>query len=307
MPRSSYQKTREKFRDYLKSKAFTCKSIESRLVSFDQYLKWIEKENLDIEQVSYTDLLLFLKHSQRKGISQRTLKHYMVVIRHYYEYLIRAEKITTNPAADVEVKGARRKTVYHILTTEDLHHLYNQYPDQTLQDRRNKVILGLLAYQGLRSEELGKLLVQEVKLREGQVDVLGSRKANGRMMQLESGQVMDVYDYILQVRPQLLALPPKRKSQTRVKTDLLFIGEGGNRHSFSNFMTQVMIKVRKINPNVINAKQIRASVITKWLKSYNLREVQYLAGHRYISSTEGYLQNDMDELKEEVQQFQPLG
>jgi integrase/recombinase XerD len=169
------------------------------------------------------------------------------------------------------------------------------------------VVLGLLVYQGLRTEELAKLLVQEVKLREGQVDVLGSRKANGRMMQLESGQVMDMYDYILQVRPQLLALPPKRKSQTRVATDLLFIGEGGNRHSFSNLMTQVMIKVRKINPNVINAKQIRASVITKWLKSHNLREVQYLAGHRYISSTEGYLQNDMDGLKEEIQQYHPLG
>lgn len=307
MPLSSYQKMREKFRDYLKSKAFTRKSIESRLVAFDQYLKWVEKENLDIEQITYTDLLLFLKYSQQKGISQRTLKHYMVVIRHYYEYLIRAEKITVNPAADVEVRGARRKTVYHILTTEDLHHLYNQYPDQTLRDRRNKVVLGLLVYQGLRSEELAKLLVQDVKLREGEVDVLGSRKANGRMMQLESGQVMDVYDFILQVRPQLLALSPKRKSQTRVETDLLFIGEGGNRHSFSNLMTQVMIKVRKINPNVINAKQIRASVITKWLKSHNLREVQYLAGHRYISSTEGYLQNDMDELKEEVQQYHPLG
>src|SRR5690606_24381110 len=52
-----------------------------------------------------------------------------------------------------------------------------------------------------------------------------------------------------------------------------------------------------------NAKQIRASVITKWLKTYNLREVQYLAGHRYISSTEGYQQNDMEGLKEEIQQF----
>ena len=59
----------------------------------------------------------------------------------------------------------------------------------------------------------------------------------------------------------------------------------------------------ELNPSVLNAKQIRASVITKWLKMYNLREVQYLAGHRYISSTESYLQNDLEGLKEEVQQF----
>jgi len=65
--------------------------------------------------------------------------------------------------------------------------------------------------------------------------------------------------------------------------------------------------VSECNHTVKNAEQIRTSVITKWLKIYNLREVQHLAGHRYISSTESYLQNDMEGLKEEVQQFHPLG
>ncbi|MEL6359273.1 MAG: integrase, partial [Bacteroidota bacterium] len=64
---------------------------------------------------------------------------------------------------------------------------------------------------------------------------------------------------------------------------------------------------RQLNPSVLNAKQIRASVITKWLRMYNLREVQYLAGHKYISSTEWYLENEMEGLQEEVQQFHPLG
>jgi len=56
-----------------------------------------------------------------------------------------------------------------------------------------------------------------------------------------------------------------------------------------------------------NADQLRASVIVKWLKQYNLREVQYLAGHRYISSTESYQQSEMEGLSEEVNQFHPLG
>lgn len=57
----------------------------------------------------------------------------------------------------------------------------------------------------------------------------------------------------------------------------------------------------------MNAKQLRASVIVKWLRMYNLREVQYMAGHRYISSTESYQQSDMEGLKEEVNKFHPLG
>ena len=314
---SSSMKTN--FKDYLKSKAFTAKSIQSRMVVFNQYLKWIERENpsagragLEIGQVSYNDLLLFMKHCQHKGVSQRTIQHYMIVVRHFYDYLVREGITTTNPATDIVVRGAKRKALYHILEPHDLQALYNQYPVATIKDRRNKVILGLLVYQGLRTEELARLEVKDIKLREGKIDVLGGRKSNGRLLELAPGQVMDMYDYVLQIRNEIAAMKPKRKAQTRKETDKLFIGEGGNCYSFSNMMTQLMIKVRKISrslsgPTVQNAKQVRASVITKWLKAYNLREAQYLAGHRYISSTESYLQNDMEGLKEEVQQYHPLG
>jgi integrase/recombinase XerD len=57
----------------------------------------------------------------------------------------------------------------------------------------------------------------------------------------------------------------------------------------------------------MSAKQLRASVIVKWLEIYNLRKVQYMAGHRYISATEAYRQNEMEGLTEGVNQFHPLG
>ena len=49
-----------------------------------------------------------------------------------------------------------------------------------------------------------------------------------------------------------------------------------------------------------------ASGITNWLKHYNLRQVQVLAGHRYISSTERYLQDDLENLHEIVNNFHPI-
>lgn len=299
MNQADYQKTKESFRDYFRSKQFTSKSIEGRLTVFDQYLKWIGKENLDIEQISYNDLLLFMKHCQHKGISQRTIKHYMIMVRHFYDHLIREQIITINPATDINVKGARRKVLYHTLEPHELHQLYNQYNDESLKGRRNKVMLGLLVYQGIRTEELAKLEVNDINLREGKITVPGGIRSNSREMILEAHQVMDMYDYILQIRPQIIA-------QSGQQTDKLLISPAGGTE-VSNFMTRMMVRLRKINPQVLNAKQIRTSVITKWLKMHNLRQVQYLAGHRYISSTEGYLQNDMEGLKEEVQQFHPLG
>jgi len=49
--------------------------------------------------------------------------------------------------------------------------------------------------------------------------------------------------------------------------------------------------------------QIRASVIVHWLKLYNLRKVQVMAGHRYISSTENYKANNLDDLKEDINNY----
>jgi len=307
MTQSNYQKTKERFKDYLKYKQFTKKSIASRLVVLDQYLKWIEKENLDIEQISYNDLLLYMKYCQLKGITQRTIKHYMIIVRHFYDHLEREQIISINPATDINVKGVKRKVLYHILEAHELHQLYNQYPAESLKDRRNRVMLGLLVYQGIRTEELAKLEVKDINLREGKIYVPGGKRSNSREMTLEAHQVMDVYDYVLQVRSEILKLAPKRKSQIRQESEKLFIGDGGNCYSLSNFITQLMTKVRKLNPRVGNAKQLRVSVITKWLKIYNLREVQYLAGHRYISSTEDYLENDIEGLQEEVQQYHPIG
>jgi len=155
-----------------------------------------------------------------------------------------------------------------------------------------------MIYQGLKTEEPAKLETNHIKLREGKVEVPGGRKSNGRTLQLEPHQVMDVYDYVLQVRPKILDL-------SKQETDKLLIGANGGRQ-FSNFVTRLMQKLRKIDPSVKNAKQLRASVIMKWLKQHNLREVQYMAGHRYVSTTESYKQNEMEGLKEEIMQYHPL-
>ena len=297
----------ERFIGYLKERQFSHGTLTTSKKVIKLYLEWVENERMESEQVSYQDLLEFMKGCSKKGISQKTIQHYLNTVKHFYNHLEEEKRVTVNPTLGIEIKGIKRQVLYHIIEPHELHKLYNQYPSETLKDRRNKVMLGLIVYQGIRTEELTRLTTKEVKLREGKIDVLGSRKNNGRLLQLESHQVMDMYDYILQVRPEILQMNPKRKAQTKQETEQLFIGEGGNCYSLSNFMTQLMIKVRKINPSVQNAKQIRASVITKWVKMYNLRKAQYLAGHRYISTTESYLQNDLEGLIEELNQFHPLG
>jgi integrase/recombinase XerD len=55
------------------------------------------------------------------------------------------------------------------------------------------------------------------------------------------------------------------------------------------------------------ATKIDRGLDSHWLKMYNLRQTQYVAGHRFKSSTEVYLVNDLDDLQEEIIRFQPIG
>jgi integrase/recombinase XerD len=154
-------------------------------------------------------------------------------------------------------------------------------------------------YQGVKTEELVKLNVKDVKMKEGKIEIPGGAKSERRLLQLESHQVLEFYDYVNSTRKEILA-------QSQQETDKLFVSiEGGD--SLSSCMTRLMFWVKRKNKLVVNAKHLRASVIVKWLKMYNLRKVQYMAGHRYISATEAYQQSEMEGLSEEVNKFHPLG
>jgi integrase/recombinase XerD len=48
------------------------------------------------------------------------------------------------------------------------------------------------------------------------------------------------------------------------------------------------------------------SVITNWLKKHSLRETQYLAGHKYVSSTARYQTTNLDDLQQALKDHHPL-
>jgi integrase/recombinase XerD len=47
--------------------------------------------------------------------------------------------------------------------------------------------------------------------------------------------------------------------------------------------------------------------ITNWLKHFNLRETQYMAGHKYVSSTERYRMDNLEDMQKELEKYHPLG
>ena len=220
--------------------------------------------------------------------------------------------INDNPASNIEIKGIKRRKLHDTLNAKELEEVYKNYlselaikknaPPQKanqLARKRNKIILGLIIYQAIRSEELAALETTDLKLREGKIIVKGKRRSNERMLKLEGFQIIDLMDYINETRKALLKINQQQTAK------LFFTKNGGM--NFSNIITKLIESLKQHNNNVKDIKQIRASVITNWLQQYNLRQVQYMAGHRYVSSTEAYQANNITELQEEIFKHHPIG
>jgi site-specific recombinase XerD len=295
------------FTAWLLQKGYSSTTMAQHMIEANRFLQWIEQQGIEeIAFITYNDVLGYVQ--SLSGVKNRTKELYLRGVKQYFRFLISQSILTENPAEQVHIRGIKRKTLYPILSRPELDRLYhdykasdetdspdkhqNQFRQSVLVGKRNKIIVGLMVYQGMNTSELSRLTTGDLQLREGKIYIAGSRRSNERTLLLEAHQVLDMMEYQLHVRAQLLQL-------TRKQMDLFLVSTGSS-DRFANALSKLMRKLQKLNGKVISSKQIRASVITHWLKLYNLREVQYRAGHRYVSSTEGYLINDLDDLQEAI-------
>jgi len=310
------------FNDYLISKGHSTQSVEAERRQLGYFFTWCDQEDMEPEEAGYRDLLAYVAHMRKSGtIKPITMQKYMGTLRHFFTWQIKNGKREDNPARDIDIKDIQRKQLHVILSRQELERIYNDYGTEAIKEedraqnwaktsalatKRNKAILGLVVFQGLNSHELQALTLKSLELRAGKVHVEGGRRHNGRSLTLEAAQVMDLMEYLpdrqagtLGVRGELLKLTGK-------SSEALFVSVGSG-SALNNTLNKLLAQITKLEPKVKTLQQLRASVITAWLKTHNLREVQHKAGHRYVSSTEAYLINDLEGLAEDVARFHPIG
>ena len=302
----------EKFTEWMLLKKYSPKTVITNIRIVEYFRQWAARENIfELEEISYQDAMMFISWSSKHGASQKTIGNYLNHVGKFYNFLLSEKMVTVNPVAHIKVQGIKRKVYYDILNVEELQTLYKLYPTSiVIQDKhmppqsknilsrkRNKVILSLLIYQGLRVEEISALELQDLQLREGKITIHAKRRTAARTMKLESHQVYELMDYINETRKEFL--------EVKGVTSQLFL-QWKTKDNFHNITHLMLTHLRTINSRVKNFDQLRASVIRAWLKQYDLRKVQYLAGHKYVSSTEEYKANNIDELQDDVTKYHPL-
>jgi integrase len=173
-----------------------------------------------------------------------------------------------------------------VFTEDELDEMYQKFiPNQgrNYYHFSDRLILGMMIYQGLELGDFMKIEVKDVDLEKGKLYVP------------ERG-----YHYIY----------VDRVKTSQEESEKLLSPQGDKYNDLhwqykklsTEFKRQMKEKCRK---EVVKLSQLRQSRITLWIKKYGLRKAQYMAGFRRVLSIERYRDPNLENLKSMVKKYHP--
>jgi integrase/recombinase XerD len=312
---------KDDFISYLQSKNLAPSSAAHYVRELALFLSWIDKEET---QITKPDVLKYLEHLKNKrNIQNISRSRILNSLNHYFTFLNKQEQISVNPCLFLKIRGTKQISLYRTFTIEELTQLYdnfymlfvrnyddshipkNQRRQSNLSKQRNAVILNILIHQGTTTKEIDTIELGDLDLMNATLKIRGGRKSNERVLPLQATQIGVLMNYLQTIRPQLLEY-----HRTESKKLFLTLPEYSKQQTDSPNLMHVFKpltkQLKEIDQNFLSFKQVRASVITNWLKVHGLRKTQVMAGHRYISSTEKYQANDLQQLTDDISKLHPF-
>lgn len=283
------------FEEYRNKSGYSAKSIRVQNSHINRLKNWCINQNINLEEINYNHALQFIDSERSRGILNQTIIREINSIRIYFDYLLEAGTLKQNIIKRIKIRNTPKKLIPETLSPQQLENIYQSFlnlPEwehrtKTAKElhKRNIVILGLLVYQGLTSGETAKLETTHINLSGGKIYVPSTRKSNARTLKLQANQILPIKSYIEEFKPNPYLFPTKKHS---------------------DMICKIVEQAKKSHPEIIDSRQIRTSVIMNWLKTSNIRQTQYMAGHKSIRSTEQYRNHDLTDLTKQLELFHPL-
>src|SRR6266542_2598850 len=221
----------------------------------------------------------------------------------FFRFLVEEERIVRDPALPLRTPK-KREVLPDTLTMSELERLLAQPGRDDLWERhfpgkpeRDRLLLALMAYAGLRRSELLGLDWDDVDLSRR---LLRVRKAKGGRQRT------------LPIHPALAPLFAEYYA-TRVPLgdQAVFVGVQGNRlhytqlgQTFRHYVNAAGVNERKrVTPHTL--RHVFASELLR--AGANLRQIQELLGHKHLDSTQRYTRVNAHELRRAIKRLRWVG
>ncbi len=278
-------------------KGLSSNTLESYQRDLRKFFLFLRGKNInEIVKISRIIITDFLMEQREKGLAPSTLTRNLASIRSFYQFLLKEQIITENPAVELETPRAEKK-LPKVLSFNEIELLLEQPETKNAIGLRDKAMLELLYATGIRVSELVSLNVNEVNLKMGflKCDGKGNKE---RMIPLGSVAIRSIQEYLQNSRPKIL----KQKEEKA-----LFVNQQGTRLTRQGFWK--ILKKYALKAGIetdITPHTLRHSFATHLLENgADLRSVQEMLGHADIATTQIYTHVARRKIKEIYNQTHP--
>jgi site-specific recombinase XerD len=254
-------------------------------------------------QARPADLRAFLAAEAQRRPAPASQARTIAALKAFFRFLVEDEAIDRNPAGVLRTPK-KREALPDVLDRPELERLLSAVDQDDVWERhfagrreRDRLLLALFAYAGLRRSELLALDWDDVDLARRLVRVRRAKGGRQRVVPLHPALIPLFVDYLTVRSP--LANPA------------LFVGVQGRRLSqtimsatFRRYARAAGVTERKrVTPHTL--RHVFASELLR--SGANLRQIQELLGHKHLDSTQRYTRVTAHELRGAVKRLRFAG
>jgi integrase/recombinase XerD len=270
-------------------------TAESYLYTISHFLN----TNPKAKRYQYQDIV---RHMDKVSQNQSNVQYRVRILsalKKYYDYLVMSGYRNDHPCRklNIKIKDNQIIQVQDLFNSTELQLLMERENRYKHLDIRNSVLISLLIYQGLASDEIAKLALKDIDLDNGTIYIKGSANLNKRTLELVPKQMILFHNYINETHPALLRGISDKFILTKLGQPIVV-----------NSIHAMIEPLRGLFPDrKLNPQTIRMSVICNWLNEKNipLERVQELAGHKWPGTTEKYIKINMLQQRELINRYFP--
>lgn len=287
----------QQFQNYLiHTKNASENTVASYMRDIRQFIAYLEQEQpVTLPEIRRDHICDYVSWMKLGGKSSATISRSVASLKNFFSFAMMRGFCAENPVRDIHVEKTTRK-LPQILTGKEVELLLSQPQPTDMKGYRDKAMLELLYATGIRVSELIGLDIDNVNLNVGFINC--TSKGKSRIIPLYPAAVRALHNYIVDIRPQMIASPLEAS---------LFVNVNGERMTRQGFWKIIKFYQEKAQINKdITPHTLRHSFAAHLLENgADLRSIQEMLGHSDISSTQVYAQIIQQNLKSVYNKYHP--
>jgi len=261
-----------------------------------KFLGWMIDNGID--RPGRTEILWFKNYLIGSGLAANSINSYLTSVKTFFSFL-ESSKIYPNIAKDIKGMKQARGHLREAFSAEQIREILDRIDCTTLQGKRDFAIINLLARTGLRTIEVVRANVEDLKQESGEAVLHVQGKARSSKD-----------DFVVLIEPALKPIRAYLRHRGRTKpTDPLFASlsdrNKGSRLTTKSIRHIVKTRMRAadIDGPKLSSHSLRHFFATESLRGgAELQQVQAAMRHSSLTVTQRYLHN-LDRIENAAERF----